>query len=38
MALLVKNATLPSGKKADVLIEGNRISKISSSIASSGAE
>ena len=39
MSLLVKNATLPSGKKADVLIEGNSISKVAPGIAPpSGAE
>ncbi len=38
MPLLVKNATLPSGKKADVLVEGNRISKVASSISASGAD
>ncbi|MFA6907286.1 MAG: amidohydrolase [Candidatus Micrarchaeia archaeon] len=31
MSLLVKNATLLSGKKADILIEGNAISKVAPS-------
>jgi len=38
MALLIKNATLPSGKKADVLLEGSLIAKIGASLSSSGAE
>ena len=38
MALLIKNATMMSGKKQDVLLEGNLIAKISSSITANGAE
>ena len=38
MALLVKNATLLSGKKADVLIEGNKIAKVAPSITASAEE
>ncbi|HIH18411.1 TPA: amidohydrolase [Candidatus Micrarchaeota archaeon] len=30
MSLLIKNASLPSGKKTDVLVEGGKISKIGS--------
>ena len=36
MSLLLKNATLPSGKRADVLVEGNRIAKVAPSITASG--
>lgn len=36
MSLLVKNATLLSGKKADVLIEGNSIAKVAPGIAAGG--
>ncbi|MFA6489967.1 MAG: amidohydrolase [Candidatus Micrarchaeia archaeon] len=38
MALLIKNATLISGKKADILVEENRIAKIAPSIAASAEE
>ncbi len=38
MALLIKNATLISGKKADILVEGNRIAKIAPSISASAEE
>lgn len=38
MALLVKNATLLSGKKADVLVEGNKMAKIAPSITASAEE
>ena len=38
MSLLVKNATLPSGKKSDILIEGSRISKIAPSITARAGE
>ncbi len=36
MPLLVKNATLLSGRKADVLLEGGKIAKIAPSISASG--
>ena len=36
MSLLIKNATLPSGKRTDVLVDGNRIAKVAPSIAGSG--
>ncbi len=35
MALLIKGATLLSGKTADILIEGNKIAKVSSAISAS---
>jgi len=38
MSLLVKNATLPSGKKSDILIEGSRISKVAPSISARADE
>ena len=38
MALLIKNATLLSKKKADILIESGRIAKIGTSLSSTGAE
>ena len=38
MALLIKNAALVSGKKADVLVEGNHITKVGTSIAAIGAD
>jgi len=38
MSILVKNATLVSGKKSDVLIEGGKIAKIASSLSASGAD
>ncbi|VVB99167.1 5'-deoxyadenosine deaminase [uncultured archaeon] len=38
MSLLVKNATLISGKKADVLVEDGKISKIGASLPASGAD
>ncbi|MCX6772851.1 MAG: amidohydrolase [Candidatus Micrarchaeota archaeon] len=38
MAILIKGATLISGKKADVLIEGNSIAKIAPSITDNSAE
>ena len=36
MSLLIKNATLLSGKKSDILLEGGKIAKVASSISSSG--
>lgn len=38
MDLLIKNATLATGKKADVLLEGGKISGIGSQLSSGGAE
>ena len=38
MAILVKGATLVSGKKQDVLLEGNSIAKVGTSLSSSDAE
>jgi len=38
MSLLIKGATLPSGKKSDILIEGSRIAKIAPSIAARAEE
>ena len=38
MSLLIKNATLLSGKKSDILIEGSIISKVAPSIASRAEE
>ena len=38
MSLLIKNATLLSGKKADILIEGSSIAKIASSISARADE
>jgi len=38
MSLLIKNATLLSGKKADILIEGSLISKVAPSIAARAEE
>ena len=38
MSLLLKNATLPSGKKTDILIEGSRISKVALSITARAGE
>ena len=38
MSILVKNATLVSGKKSDVLIEEGKIAKIGSSLSASGAD
>ena len=38
MSLLVKNATLPSGKKADILTEGSLISKVAPSITARAEE
>ena len=38
MSLLIKNATLLSGKKSDILMEGGRIVKVASSIPVSGAD
>ena len=38
MSLLLKNATLPSGRKADVLVEGSKIAEIAPSIPASGAD
>jgi len=36
MALLIKNATLLSGKKSDIVLEGGKIAKVASSISASG--
>ncbi|VVB58017.1 5'-deoxyadenosine deaminase [Candidatus Anstonella stagnisolia] len=36
--VLIKGATLASGKQADVLIEGSRISKVAGSISANGCE
>jgi len=38
MSLLIRNATLLSGKKSDILIEGNAISKVAPSIAACADE
>ncbi|MFA6214235.1 MAG: amidohydrolase [Candidatus Micrarchaeia archaeon] len=38
MPLLIKNATLPSGKKADILMEGGRIAKVAPSITARAGE
>ncbi|VVC01882.1 5'-deoxyadenosine deaminase [uncultured archaeon] len=38
MSLLIKNATLLSGKQSDILLEGNKIAKMGRSIASSAGE
>jgi 5-methylthioadenosine/S-adenosylhomocysteine deaminase len=38
MPLLIKNATLPTGKKSDMLIVENRIAKVAPSISHSGAD
>ncbi len=38
MSLLIKNATLPSGKKTDILIEGSRIAKAAPSITARAEE
>ncbi|MCX8174951.1 MAG: amidohydrolase [Candidatus Micrarchaeota archaeon] len=38
MAILIKGATLLSGRKADILVEGNLISKIRPFVSASGAE
>jgi 5-methylthioadenosine/S-adenosylhomocysteine deaminase len=38
MSILLKNATLPSGKKSDILTEGSRIAKIAPSIAARAEE
>ena len=38
MAILIKGATLPSGKKADVLVEEGKIAKIGGSISAAGSE
>jgi 5-methylthioadenosine/S-adenosylhomocysteine deaminase len=38
MSLLIKNATLPNGKKSDLLLEGGRIAKIAPSISASAEE
>ena len=38
MSVLIKKATLLSGKAADILIEGNKIAKIAPSIAAKADE
>ena len=38
MSLLIKSATLPSGKRADILIEGSLISKVAPSITARAEE
>ena len=38
MSVLLKNATLPSGKKSDILIKGSRIAKIAPSITARAEE
>jgi magnesium transporter len=34
MSILIKNATLPNGKKSDILLEGSRISRVRESLVS----